>query len=210
MDFSNASVVDASGSTFYDIAGDQILNFHLIVSGSNPNDILNQLPRPVTDALRLPIAGPGDLIQRRNSVLAHFSKAGCGLDDDIPHLITRIMLLLDHDNASRPFRGLKTELESLQYMLTLTGLGVKAYEDTELGQNLAKALIPELMRCVTVLQELFHAIDTYRQGLWFTWIRSLWHAVWQSGCEGDELESWTKQLFACRRAFEIFVMALHS
>jgi hypothetical protein len=209
MDLRHTNVVDASGSTFYDIAGDQILNFQLIVSGSNTND---QLPRPIADALRSPISGPEDLIQRRSRVISSFSQSNCGLGDDISRLITKIMALLDHGNISRTYRGLKTELEALQYTLTLTSLGIKAFQDTELSQNLAKAVIPELLRCVKILEEFFHAIDAYRQGLWFTWIRSLWHVVWRNGpgCDTDELDTWRDKLFACRNAFGTFVMALHS
>jgi hypothetical protein len=210
MDLHHANVVDASGSTFYDIAGDQILNFQLIVSGSNANDILHQLPRPIADALRSPISGPGDLIQRRSRVIAYFSQSNCGLGDDIPRLITKILALLDHGNVSCSYRGLKTELEALQYTLTLTSLGIKAFENTELGQSLARAVIPELLRCVKILQELFHAIDAYRQGLWGTWIRSFWHVVWRNGCDVDDLDTWRNKLFACRNALGTFVMALHS
>lgn len=198
--------VDARGSNFYDIGGDQIFNFYRTFS---TDQIFDQLPTPTAETLRLPISNPEELIQRRALALAYLSPTGSG-PDDIPRLIANIISLIDHGSASCAYDPLKLELELLHQTLVFSALGVKAYQCTQLGQSLTAVMNPELVQCVDVLQDLFRAIQTYRQGLWFTPIRSLWHKVWRSGCEIDELVLWKRKLHARRTSLATIVMAMRS
>jgi hypothetical protein len=171
---------------------------------------INRLPQPVSDVLRSQLSSPRDLHQRRKSVFLYFSQTAGVPDENISHLITEIVALLNCSNTSSIYDGLKPELELLQDTLTFIALGIKAYRNTELGQYVARAVNPALLGCITVLRELFHAIDVYRQGLWHTRIWSLWHTVWSSGFEMDEVASWRKKLIACRRSVGSIIMALYS
>jgi hypothetical protein len=208
--------VDARGSAFYDIAGDQI-NVRSIVnicSGRNLNHILQQNLPPMADTpnLRSPHSGLGDGTRRRNLALAYFSQASCGPDGDILRLLSRISPLLEYSDTSSSctYGALKAELELLEFTLIITGFGIKAYEATVLGQNFARAVSPTIAQCITILQQLFYVIDTTRQSLWYTKIRNCWRQVWRGWFNVDELALWRKKLFTCRIALGTFVMALHS
>lgn len=211
--FKKANYVDASGGNFFDIAGD--LHFYGRPADPTPGHAFEQLGNerhhPVPDTLRPPTSSPEDLIQRRTLVLEYISQLAIGPNsDNIHRLMANIKLLIDRDDTSWAYKALKPELELLYQISFLSVLGIKSYQYTQLGQSLAQLINPELDRCIVVLQELFFAIDSYRQGLWFTYIRPFWPLVWRSGWEEDELASWRNKLAACRTSLGTCVMALRS
>jgi hypothetical protein len=212
--FPNSSNINASGSIFNDFAGDQIFHLYTIVSGLTPDQIsqvhpsrfYHRVAHPTADDLRPPPSGCDDLSQRRLLVLSN-TAGGIG---DILSLITEIKSLIGRSGRSScSFVALELELDLLHQTLSFTSLGIKSFQWTLLGQSLAKTINPKLVRCAEVLLRLHKAIDTFREGLWYTSIWSVWRLVWSSAWEVDELVIWRRELFHCRRSLGMIVRAMY-
>lgn len=198
----DANYVDARGSHFNDIRGDQIIHshhYHIL----DPDHIPDQCSDKIHHTTPSHILSPEDLTPQQPVVNLSW------LNDNL-QLITKIISLIDLDKTSCAYRTLMAELELLEHTLRLTGLGIKAYHGTQIGRSLAKTIKPELMQCHGILQKLLDEINTYRQTLWYTPIRSFWTLVLRWWGEEDELAARCKELSDRRSSLGIFVMALHS
>jgi phage terminase Nu1 subunit (DNA packaging protein) len=125
-------------------------------------------------------------------------------------LTVKILQLLIDRRESSDDRALVQELKTLQQILTLVGLAIQTYEYTPLGRNLADNIIPEVEQCRVVLDELFHKINSYREGLFPTSIRNLWHQVRRNGSEVDGLSLMRARLSVHQRSLSEFLVALNS
>jgi hypothetical protein len=202
--FKDAAGVDASGQ-FYDIGRDCITttinNYIDLTQNPEQTRVADQ-----TSDQHLPLRSLIISSVERQSVLEILSYGG----PDISLLFSQVASLLDHHKALRAYGALKPELELLEQTLVATGFGIKAFRATRIGHYLAETIKPILGQCVNVLQDLFDAVNTYRQNLWPTSIHHLWRQVWHWGCEVSELELWRNKLFGCRSRLAMVVMALNS
>jgi hypothetical protein len=189
--------IDARGSRFYDVGGDQN-NF----IGITNNSVLEHVRRTAKKRPRhdsnISMSTEGDSevhqIQHKRRKLSPnippcsrdvalqwpTGSAGRKADD----LIVKIVQLqIDRGETDR---RLELELEPLRQTLTLTNLALRTFHCTPLGQNLRHSVVPEVEQICVVLKALYDRVDRYRQGLWPTSIRNLWRKVLRRGCEVDE------------------------
>jgi hypothetical protein len=203
MAFSHFNNADASGSTFNNVGRDQFNNnFGIVI-----NNINIPLPSSLHHHRRL-TSGTGTLPQSVLIPKYHASSivsvAGIAV-----HLIVNIINLLRIESSDE-CRELERELKSLCQSLNLTGLAIRAYEYTPLGQSLAKTIHPEVERCRGILQEMLDKIIHYRESLKSTSISGLWRQVWWNGWDVDELASSRMELSGHKESLNKFLMALES
>jgi hypothetical protein len=166
--------VDASGGTFNNVGRDQY-NLQFIIDGSTSERTVSGILRDFGHVPQLPTAGPATLPRR--DVLARARRHyRADLAGDIAMSLTvKILQLLIDRRESSDDRALVLELKTLQQTVTLVGLAIQTYEYTPLGRNLANNIVPEVEQCCVVLDEMFHKINGYREGLFPTSICNLWH-----------------------------------
>jgi hypothetical protein len=199
--------VDARGVTLNNVGRDQY-NLQLIINGSTSDRTVSGILRDFGLVPQLSTAGPATLPRR--DVLA-LRAHGADLAGDIATSLTiKILQLLIDRRESSDDRAVVQELKTLQQTLTLVGLAIQTYEYTPLGRNLANNLIPEVEQCCVVLDELFHKINSYREGLFPTSIRNLWHQVRRSGSEVDGLSLLRARLSVHQRSLSEFLVALNA
>jgi phage terminase Nu1 subunit (DNA packaging protein) len=201
--------VDARGVTLNNVGRDQY-NLQLIINGSTSDRTVSGILRDFGLVPQLSTAGPATLPRR--DVLARSQRHyGADLAGDIAMSLTvKIMQLLIDRRESLDDRALVQELKTLQQTVTLVGLAIQTYEYTPLGRNLANNIIPEVEQCCVVLDELFQKINNYREGLYLTSIRNLWHQVRRSGSEVDGLSLLRVRLSLHQRLLGEFLVALNS
>jgi hypothetical protein len=209
----NQTYIDASGSTFNDVQGDQIFHFNTLFYCLDPDQIRDQLskqpPCSTGDTLRSPITNAKDLMQRRSRAIAYLRRVS-GYPDDILCLVKKIKSMIgDLPSSPSPSSALELELEILYQTLQITAAGIKAYEYTEIGKSLAKLINPYLVQCVRLLQELCQEIEFYKRSLWPTSIWFLWPLAWWYGCEEEKLSALREGLSTCRKSLGMFVKALN-
>ena len=124
------------------------------------------------------------------------------------NLLAEIMRLL---RCLREFADDYGDLQDLLFKplhqtLFLTGIGIRAFEDTPLGPNLTASINPEVEKCCVLFKDIFDSIGRY-QVLRETSIRNLWPRVLWSGSKVHEL-AW--KLNAHRSSLGQFVVALNS
>jgi hypothetical protein len=127
-------------------------------------------------------------------------------------LIVKVQALInerDSDSADK-YCDLILELDSLHRALVSTGEAFHRYRNTSLGASLANAINPQVERCRSVLEALFHAVVLYRQSLVPTIIRDLWRLVWWGSWKPVELASLRAELRARRKSLDPFLFALNS
>lgn len=210
MDFDHPANFDARGGTFNNVHHDQHNNttinvqiyFTLFGSKQTPHNV--------------PLSSSNDqsrpkLSQGKASVTSPHSSDTTSVINIAVGLIVQITdLLIDRRDRSNNRRDLSHELKSLQQTLTLTGLAIRAYEESPLGHCLAHAIAPEISRCCGVLRELLDRVHNTWLGLDLTTIGELWRPVWWGRWDGDELVSLKNKLSVVRKSFERVLMALHS
>jgi hypothetical protein len=149
-----------------------ISNLQLIIDGSTSERTVSDILRDFGLVPQFPTSRPATLPRRDVLARAH----GADLAGDIAtSLNVKILQLLIGRRESSDDRALVQELKTLQQTLTLVGLAIQTYEYTPLGRNLANNIIPEVEQCCVVLDEMFHKINGYREGLFPTSICNLWH-----------------------------------
>lgn len=201
--------VDARGGTFNDVGRDQY-NLQLIINGPTSERTVSGILRDFGLVPQLLTAGPATLPRRDVLARAHHHY-GADLAGDIATSLTvKILQLLIDRRESSDDRALVQELKTLQQTVTLVGLAIQTYEYTPLGRNLANNIIPEVEQCCVVLDELFQKINNYREGLYLTSIRNLWHQVRRSGSEVDGLSLLRARLSLHQRLLGEFLVALNS
>jgi hypothetical protein len=201
--------VDARGGTFNNVGRDQY-NLQLIIDGSTSERTVSGILRDFGLVPQLPTSGPATL-PRRDVLAQAQHRYGADLAGDIAMSLTvKILQLLINHRESADDRALVQELNTLQQTLTLVGLAIQTYEYTPLGRNLANNIIPEVEKCCVALDELFHKINSYRERLFPTSIRNLWHQVWRSGSEVDGLSLLRARLSVHQRSLGEFLVALNS
>jgi hypothetical protein len=218
--FSHSRQIDIRRSNVANVGRDQThyhrdvyqTNINITIADSTPERAITQILHDLDSISQSSTSSPGTL--RRGDVPAptprHLSRAGSAGDIAIRLIIKIVQLLVDCKEFSDANQGLKLELETLQKILSLTGLAMQAYEYTPLGRNLASNIIPVVEQCCVVLDEIFVKIDSYRQGLHPTSIGILWHQVWRSGNGMDSLRLLRLRLFTYQRLLGEFLMALNS
>jgi hypothetical protein len=200
---------DARGSNTNSVGGDQRnYTINLIINGSLSERERSRLLRDIHHLQQSPIPAPeipavGGLLTG-NTGSTNSEDVASNLIDKIQELLADRTELTDND------RALRSELETLRQILFLIGLAVQTFEYTPLGQNLAKSINPQVEQCCEVLQNLFDSIRSCRQGLFPTYIWSLWRAVWWSGCEIDGQASLRVKLSAHRMLLGKCLRALNS
>ena len=201
--------VDARGGTLNNVGRDQY-NLQLIIDGSTSERTVSCILRDFGLVLPLPTSGPAPLPQRDALARAQHRYGADLVGDIATSLIVKILQLLINRRESSDDRALVQELKTLQQTLTLVGLAIQTYEYTPLGRNLVNNIIPEVEQCCVVLEELFHKINIYREGLYPTSIRNLWHQVRRSGSEVDGLSLLRARLSVHQRSLSEFLVALNS
>ena len=198
---------DARQSTFNNVGRDQYNNPIIIIANPSPDRTLHDLLRDLGH-----VSQSATSILSPRGVLTRPYQSGAGSAGDVAAalIIKIVQLLIDHRGSPNVNRALKLELEMLHQILTLTGLAIQTYAYTPLGQSLANNIIPKVEACCAVLEELFHKINTCRQGLYPTSIGNLWHQVWRSGNEVDGVSSLRARLSTHQRSLGEFLVALNS
>jgi len=205
--------LDVRGGTFNNVGRDQY-NLQFIIDGSTSERTISNILRDFGLVPQSPTSGPTTLPRR--DVLAraqHRYDGGADSAGDIATSLTLkiLQLLIIDRRESSDDRALVQELKTLQQTLTLVGLAIQTYEYTPLGRNLANNIIvPEVERCCVVLDELFRKINNYREGLFPTSIRNLWHQVRRSGSEVDGMNLLRARLSVHQRSLGEFLVALNS
>ena len=203
---------DARRSTFNNVGGDQynLIRPIIVITNSSPDQTLRDLHRDLGHVSRSATSSPTSLSPRGVLTRPYHSGAGSAGDVAAALIVKIVQLLIDHRGSPNDNRAFKLELEILHQILTLTGLAIQTYAYTPLGQSLANNIIPEVEKCCVVLHELFHKINTCRQGLYPTSIGNLWHQVWWSGNEVDGVSSLRARLSTHQRSLGEFLVALNS
>jgi phage terminase Nu1 subunit (DNA packaging protein) len=201
--------VDARGGTLNNVGRDQY-NLQLIIDGSTSERTVSGILRDFGLVPQLPISGPATLPRRDVLARAQHRYGPDSAGDIATSLTVKILQLLIDRRESSDDRALVQELKTLQQTLTLVGLAIQTYEYTPLGRHLANNIIPEVEQCCVVLDELFQKINNYREGLYPTSIRNLWHQVRRSGSEVDGLSSLSTRLSLHQRSLGEFLVALNS
>jgi hypothetical protein len=101
-------------------------------------------------------------------------------------IVKIVQLVVDRRETGDEYRRLELEPEPLRQILTLTHLTIQAYEYTSVDRNLKNIVVPEVEQIPVALQHLYDKIDGYRQGLWPTSVRDLWHKIWWRACDVDD------------------------
>ena len=118
------------------------------------------------------------------SIGSHHNRISCNVECN---LIVEITSLLFDCSRSADYRYLqKWLLRPLHQTLFLTGLAIRAYEDTPLGQNLILRVDPVIQQCHLILQGMLDTIYSYRNSHCVSHNRSLWPAVLWSELEVQE------------------------
>ena len=198
--------LDVRGGTLNNVGRDQY-NLQLIINGSTSEQTVSCILRDFGLVPPLPTSVPAPLRQRHGA--QHRYRADL-VGDIATSLTVKILQLLINRRESSDDRALVQELKTLQQTLTLVGLAIQTYEYTPLGRNLVNNIIPEVEQCCVVLDELFHKINSYREGLYPTSIRNLWHQVRRSGSEVDGLSLLRARLSVHQRSLSEFLVALNS
>jgi hypothetical protein len=126
------------------------------------------------------------------------------------NLIIKITTLLIEQQSADEHRDLRLDLKALYEVLALTRTAIQEYENRPLGPSLVNAVTPEVNRCRDVLQELFDRVNGTWKGLNQTSIGELWHSVFRSGWDRNELELLRTKLLKSRESLRGFLTALNS
>jgi hypothetical protein len=192
--------IDARGSTLVSVGRDQV-NTVITININAPPTISRQSRR------RLRSNGyPGTLchIIPKDNSSAVFSNV-----DTAIRQIANIVHLLRADSQDE-YRQLEQELKTTCESLTLIGSAIQAYKYTPLCETLAKAILPEVEQCCTLLQEMSSKIIPCRDGLMLTAIHDLWRQVWWNTLGDNELAKWKKELSTRQNLLHIFLTSLNS
>ena len=157
-----------------------------------------------------PTSGPQTLASYQHSLPMARYHAVSGVDSGVDLVDQIKTLLINYRDFSKSRREFELELISLQQILTLTGLAIHVYNDRQLGQTLFHTLSPEVERSCVILQRLLGSIDDTWLGFRFTSIVDLWRQIWWGRWDGDEYDSWRKELSHSRQLLQGFLVALHS
>jgi hypothetical protein len=160
--FPNSNYVNASGSVFNDIAGDQILQLYKIFAGLSPDHIVDNRPAfSITNTLQTPLTS---LIQRRSHILVYLSTIAGGPD------VRSWQLFLIFSC------GIKTRVG---FTISNTGFHLprnQNFSGDTTGTSLAKVINPELVRvlrcCGVYIRQLPHserASGLHLSGTFGTW-----------------------------------------
>jgi hypothetical protein len=211
MAFSHSKDAHASRSTFNDVGRDQhvfshagvhIINYTVVNSPSISEQTAQHPPWP-TSCPRTSLQGTEDLIpMNHSSVLMSILDTAVGLIVDIVSVL--------HIESVDEHQHLERELKLLSQSLILTRSALQVYEHTLLGHSLAKTIYPEVTRCHVVLTDMHAKTTRYRESLHSTSIRGLWHQVWLSGWDRDELAKSRMELSSCQEPLNSFLVALNS
>jgi hypothetical protein len=217
MFFHQPNDVDASGSNFFDIGGDQTtvnnvnVHIHLSLFGSGRRPRHLHTSRNDDHDMSWSNSGPDASPQESAPTGAVPSPATDLTVDTAVRLVVQITkLLVDRRGSLNTHRDLELKLKLLHQTLILTELAIQEYNDRLLGKILANTITPEVERCCIVLLELLDKVNCTRQGLASTSISNLWQPVFGSRWKGDELASLKTKLCRIQRSLGGFLMALNS
>jgi hypothetical protein len=202
---------DARHSTFYHAGRDQTMihNYNILIispggSRQRPPRIAVDTANTTSSFICSPEFLPGSLVAYSSPNALALISAAVGSIDQITEL------LMDNRQSSSGHRDLALELESLQRSLTLTRLAIQRYDNTPLGRSLANTIIPEVLKCFLVLQDLFNNVD----GTWLdfniTTVGGLCRRIWWDLWDGDQFASLRKKLCHSRQSLQALLMALRS
>lgn len=200
--------IDARGSSFYNIGGDQNnytdITDQLAVKRVRHTSIKRLRHHSVDNiSMSREDGSDGDgednvlQIRRKRRKLSHDTRP-CGREfalqwptgsagEVADNLIIKIVqLLVDRGDTGDYYRRLELELESLRQTLTLTNIALQIFERSPLGQNLRDSVVPQVEEICVVLKELYDRVDRYRKSLWPTIIRDLWRKVLRRGYDVDD------------------------
>lgn len=130
-------------------------------------------------------------------------------DDASALMISIILLLANRTVSSNAYGDLKQSLRLLNQTILATSLALKVFEFTPLGRNLAIMIKPIIVGCCGNLKELFDTLDDSREGVSFTFIRSLW-SLWSGPGEAEGLSMVKAKLSVHQIALQEFLVALNS
>jgi hypothetical protein len=213
MDFSHSNV-DARQSSFNHAGRDlhqtiRNVHYHIYISPCGSRRRPHRIAVDIGNKLPLPNRNP--VILPQGCLVADCSSDAVAVVDAAVDLIDQIAeLLKDWRDSSTSHLDLALELQSLQKTLILTGLAIQKYDSKPLGRSLADTIVPEVLRCFVVLQELLYSINGAWLGFSITSVGGFWRRIWWGGRDGDSFASLRKKLSDSRQALQGLLMALHS
>jgi hypothetical protein len=213
MDFGRSNSIDARQSTFNHVDGDYHQHYlhqhyHIYISPSDSRrkrhhiavDISKDLPRRKHTPRILP----------RRRLDAAPSHAVVVVDLAVDLIDQFVELMNDFRDSSISYRDLRLELQSLQITLTLSRLAIQQFDNKPLGQSLANAITPEILRCLVVLQESLHGFNGAWLGFDITSVGGCQRRIWCGGQDRYDLTSLRRKLSGSRQLLQGLLMALHS
>jgi hypothetical protein len=208
MDLNKVTTFIATGCTFNHVGRDQY-NYN--------NDSRDLILRGSRQQIRRATRKEEAFVQQSlQSSLDVLSKSKTNFETDlldfssIVDLLDNIDVLLDDvQKTSDAYDCLDLELELLRSTLHIVRSGLEAYGSTPLGRGLPDVLNPVVSRCGLVLQELYHTINIFGQGLQSTDCPSLWERMWWTNAEIEDPVMWRVKLSDCRKSLGLFIRALH-
>ena len=214
MDVSNSGPIDARQSTFNYAGRDQItvhnhIHYHIYISPYSSRLRRHPFAIDIGDHPSLSIGSSeplpeGHLITYGSSDAVGIVNAAVGLVDQITDI------LMECTQSLSIHRCLALELESLQKTLTISGLVINKYGDRPLGQSLANTITPEVLRILSVLEELFGCICGAWLDFSFTSVGGLCRRIWWSMWGRNEFAGLRRRLSHTRQSLQALLMALHS
>jgi hypothetical protein len=204
MAFSQSAHSRLNDCTFNDVGRDQIRVSRVTIVNHGLLQITNE---------QLAILGVGDRLAPTSASLSLIPKSSSSLVLSIVDTATNLVVtIVDMLRAERLVQShqLECQLNSLSQSIALTGLAIKAYEFTSLGDSLAKTVYPEMEGCRSVLQETLNETKRYQETLRSTRISGLWSKVWWSGLDVEKLASYGKTLRTRQDHLDTLLRALNS
>lgn len=181
----------------------------------------NELTAENTDASTMRLAGVPQLPNFRppglaltdlfaNDLVTGTRHAFASADHSLIEIkvIADIMDVLMESPCLRHSGKLPETLASLQQILRLTKLAIRAYQHTPLAQTLSLAIVAEAERCWRLLKELLSNLSHYRHALSAAMLHFIREYIWGSARECGVFTDLNSKLRECHSSFAACILAL--